>query len=191
MPVTSGVQHGPLNWMARPALCLVAIAASAACAPAQRNTPLPRDGVGILSGLHTAFATTNPKIDKVWIQQLLTTEPWPARRGEYAIIAMGLETGAVPKPPGKEFGLGQLFGVFVVDSAFSRVDRALYVFPTRRWLDYRVRFGDVDSDSITILGEGDTYGDQRVGWTFDWTGNGRHEVAWPPDSTRSNVLFDD
>ena len=144
--------------------------------------------VGILPGLRAAFATVNPRIDRVWIQQLVATEPWTSHHSEYATIAMGLETGAEPFSPGKPFGLGQLFGVFVIDSAFTRVDRALYVFPTRRWLDYSVRFGDVDSDSITVFGEGDTYGDQRAGWRFDWSGNGRHEVAWPADSTRSDRI---
>ncbi len=122
----------------------------------------------------------NSKIDRVSIQQLVSTEAWDG--SEYAIIAMGLETGATPSPPGRPFGLGQLFGVFVIDSSFTRVDRVLYVFPTRRWLDYVVRFGEVDPDSITVLGQGDMYGDQRVAWKFDWRGRGRHEVAWPVDS---------
>jgi len=69
--------------------------------------------------------------------------------------------------------------VAALATAFMRVDRVLHVSPTRRWPDYYVKFGEVDSDSIIVFGEGATYGDQRMGWKFDWSGNGHHEVAWP------------
>jgi len=46
--------------------------------------------------------------------------------------------GAEPVVGGKFSGAGELYGVFIVDSTFSHVERVLHVFPTRRWHDYRV-----------------------------------------------------
>lgn len=160
---------------------LVSLAMSTACI---RKAPEPAAApTTILTSLREKFAALNPDIDRVSIQQLVSTEAWPTHHGEYAIVAMGLETGAEPMTAGEPFGLGQLFGAFVVDSTLSRVERVLFMFPTRRWLDYRVRFGEVDADSITLRGEGDTYRDARIAWRFDWSGHGRHEIAWSNDST--------
>jgi len=48
-----------------------------------------------------------------------------------------------------------LFGVFVVDSTFMQIERVLHIFPTRRWHDYRVDLGSIESAfSNAAVGEG-------------------------------------
>jgi hypothetical protein len=64
-----------------------------------------------------------------------------------------------------------------VDSTFTHVERVLKIFPTRRWGDYRVNLGDVDPDSITLLGEGETYGDEPFGLRCDWNGGAPREFT--------------
>ncbi len=133
--------------------------------------------------LRAAFARVNPAATRVWILDV-GTRPWgsgyPDAGGEYAVVATAWQPGSEPLIDGKFSGVGELFGVFVVDSTFSRVKRVLHVFPTRRWHDYRVYLDAVDADSITVLGEGVAFRDESVGFRFDWQGRTRREFAWTP-----------
>jgi hypothetical protein len=140
---------------------------------------------GVVSELRAAFAKVNPAATRVWILDAGTR---PAGSGhpdagdEYAVVATAYQPGSEPLVDGKFSGVGQLFGIFVVDSTFSHVERVLKIFPTRRWGDYRVYLGNVDPDSITVLGEGETYGDEPLGFRCNWNGGAPREFARAPQN---------
>ena len=144
-----------------------------------------------MPALRSSFARVNPGATRVWILDV-GTRPWgsghPDAGDEYAVVATAWQPGAEPVVGGKFSGDGELFGVFVVDSTFMHIERELYIFPTRRWRDYRVDLGSIESDSITVLAKGASFGDQPIGFRFDWEGRSRREFAWTPpdDSTESD-----
>jgi len=55
----------------------------------------------------------------------------------------------------------ELFGVFIVDAALTRIERTLDVFPTRRWADYFVSIEKLTDTEVTVIGRG-SYGDQPL-----------------------------
>ena len=56
----------------------------------------------------------------------------------------------------------ELFGLFVVDSSSPEILAVIDIIPTRRWNDYRMTIKKPLSDTITLLGEGSTYGDSGL-----------------------------
>ncbi len=62
----------------------------------------------------------------------------------------------------------EMFGIFVTNETMTRVDRVVDMFPTRRWFDYEVRFGRVTADSVEIVGQGATYGDDATRRSYKW-----------------------
>ena len=79
---------------------------------------------------------------------------------------VGYVVVAVATGPHRGFGttaeIGELFGVFLVDSTLTRVIRTLDVFPSRRIQDYDVWINYVGNDTLTICGQGSSYGDQQM-----------------------------
>ena len=65
----------------------------------------------------------------------------------------------------------ELFGVFVVDSSLSTVERVVDAIPTPRWHDYSVRFDRVGFDSLYVIGAGESYGDLAMRRSYDWIGD--------------------
>jgi len=168
---------------------MLVLVALAACSRGTR-LPVPAGAdEGLLPALRSFFAQVNPGATRVWILDV-GTRPWgsgnPDAGDEYAVVATAWQPGAEPVVGGKFSGNGELFGVFVVDSTLTHVKRVLHVFPTRRWHDYQVFIDVVDADSITVLGQGATFGDEAIGFRLDWAGHGRREFAWTPQVARDN-----
>ena len=55
----------------------------------------------------------------------------------------------------------ELYGVFVLDSALTKIERILDIFPTPRWNDYLVSFEKVSNSEVVVVGAG-SYGDQKL-----------------------------
>jgi len=136
---------------------------------------------GLVSDLRSRFAQVNPRATHVWLLDVRSAADGPNPGAQYAALATAWDDSATAIPrPGGPFGQGELYGVFVVDSTLIHVVRTLQIFPTRRWHDYDVRFGEVSSDSIIVLGAGRTYGDAPMGLKFDWIGNCDSTFRWAP-----------
>ncbi|MGH7724811.1 MAG: hypothetical protein ACREOU_05220 [Candidatus Eiseniibacteriota bacterium] len=165
----------------------VLMLSAAGCTRGTELPPAARINGGVLQEMRAAFTQVNPGATRVWILDVGTRPSGSGRPDagdEYAVVATAWQPGVGPVVSGKFFGAGELFGVFVVDSTFAHVERVLHVFPTRRWHDYQVFIDAVDADSITVLGQGGTFGDEAIGFRFDWAGNGRREFVWTPEVAR-------
>src|SRR5262245_16243797 len=163
------------------------LSASASCTRGEESRAAAHDRGGVLQEMRTAFEQVNPGATRVWILDVRTRpvgSGHPDAGDEYAVVATAWQPGAEPVVGGKFSGVGELFGVFVVDSTFAHVERVLHVFPTRRWHDYQVFVDTADADSITVLGQGDSFGDEAIGFRFDWAGRGRREFVWTPKLAR-------
>jgi hypothetical protein len=56
----------------------------------------------------------------------------------------------------------KLFGVFVIDQAFTKVLAVLDVLPTPRWNDYDMHFLKPRNLFLIVDGQGGTYGDAKM-----------------------------
>ena len=111
----------------------------------------------LLQSLGTVFSATSPRIDAV---QIVDIKP---RHTEYWVVARGY-----PSDLANESRLeDELFGVFVVDKHLVRIKKTVKVFPTRRWLDYRVWIEKYDMTKVEIRGEGQMYKDQAMSEIFE------------------------
>jgi hypothetical protein len=97
----------------------------------------------------------NPSITDVDLHDLARL-PAPDS-SSYVVVALG---HGIHRGWSETRQVGEIFGIFGIDSAFDRVTRVYGVFPTARLGDYRVIFADQTFlDSIVVLGKGATYGD--------------------------------
>lgn len=87
--------------------------------------------------------------------------PWSTSR--LALVARGTSPGEF-----KGDFSDELFGVFIVDSTLSTVMKTLETFPTRRWHDYAVDLRRAGPDSLYLVGQGSSYGDEAIRRTYDW-----------------------
>ena len=111
---------------------LMVVAGVSGCGAARERPAVRMAESGVLPELRTAFAQVNPAATRVWILDV-GTRPWgsghPDAGDEYAVVATAWQPASEPLLN------GELFGVFVVDSTFSRVNRVLNIFYNRRWHD--------------------------------------------------------
>lgn len=126
----------------------------------QIHTPRTTERSQILSTLCAQFRLRNARISTVEIKDIRTLEPGPealTNRNKYLILARGVRSDQSYQGPLED----ELFGIFVLDDSLFSILRTIDIFPTRRWLDYAVRIVMVSEDTLTIHGEGDSYGDNR------------------------------
>ena len=100
------------------------------------------------------FNKTNPRIARIGI---LDVEGWHLL-GPRVVVAWGIR-------PDLNFSgdfSDELFGVFLTDDSLTVISRVLDVFATPRWLDYYVRIQKLTMDSVIVVGEGMTYGDEPM-----------------------------
>lgn len=107
---------------------------------------------GLIKSIQAAFQSSNPDIQYV---QILDTKP---RHTKYWVVARGIIEPADSRGSFQD----ELFGIFVVDELYSRVDGIIDVLPTPRWHDYVVWISDYDMRSVTVKGHGATYRDQPL-----------------------------
>jgi len=117
--------------------------------------------------MNEAFVKVNPRVGTPIVIELRQNPEADAGK-EYAVIAT-----AVVSTPTSTHDLGdELFGVFVADSSLKHLRRTLDIFPTRRWMDYQVRFGE-SSHGLEVVGSGATYGDAPARRLYNWSPSGQ------------------
>lgn len=114
----------------------------------------------LLTSLRVAFRNENPKLAQVGVLDLKAWDTLGPR------IVLGW--AIVPDHVFRGNFSDEMFGVFVVNDSLNRIERVLGTFPTRSWRDYEVRFGKLTADSIEVLGESDTYGDDPTRHAYKW-----------------------
>ena len=62
----------------------------------------------------------------------------------------------------------ELFGLFLVDSTLSRVEKTIDLIPTPRWLDAEVRIAKLDADYVVLEAKGDTYRNLLMRRKYKW-----------------------
>jgi ketosteroid isomerase-like protein len=120
-----------------------------------------------------AFRAINPVIGRTTVLDLRVAHP-PASH-----VALGWGIRADRRFEGDLHD--ELFGVFAVDGGCSRIERVLGVFPTSRWLDYRVRIDSLSPREVVVVGAGATYGDAPTRRVFAVDG----PSASPPGSSQA------
>jgi hypothetical protein len=115
--------------------------------PAGELNPLNR-------AMRQAFTQRNPAVTRVTVLELRLAS---AQAGTYVLLGRGI------RPDLRFQGSfdDELFGVFLVDSGLTRIERTLEIFPTQRWNDYMVSIEELTDSEITIVGSG-SYGDQKL-----------------------------
>jgi hypothetical protein len=129
-------------------------------------TPPMRDR--LRAPLLAAFRGANAAIDSVRLLEILR-EPCLGNRG-MAIVAAGTAPGpAITAQTSnlQESMNRQLFGVFLADSAATKIETRLDIFPTSRYGDFIVYFDlDAPDEMIGIYGQGETYGEDEIERTY-------------------------
>ncbi len=114
-----------------------------------------QERTSIVGHIQRAFQQKNSNIQDT---TLLQVQPVYGKTKKYLVLAHGITAD-------KRFAGSfedELFGLFVVDDSFSRIERLIDVFPSRRWNDYAVKFKLQDAGTVIVTGQGATYGDQKV-----------------------------
>ena len=127
---------------------LAVIAASAIGARvSEAENPLVRE-------LREVLRKENPAIGHVAILELraVTTE------GPYVMIGWGIRADRRFEGDFRD----ELFGVFLVNSTLTRIERTFEIIATPRWLDYSLRIEDITAERIIVVGRGLTYGDSVI-----------------------------
>ena len=111
----------------------------------------------LLDAIRRRFQSVDPSIRVV---ELLDLRFFAQDSVWYAIIAHGVGPHRGWKSPAE---VGELFGVFGVDSLLTTVTRTFDIFPTQRLGDYDVWFDrSWVRDSFVVSGHGATYGDVPI-----------------------------
>lgn len=98
-----------------------------------------------------ALIAKNPKVTRVRILELRSTGQGA---GPYVLLAWGIRADSRFEGSFDD----ELFGVFVLDNALTRIERTLDIFPTCRWADCVVSIERVTGTEVAIVGDG-SYGD--------------------------------
>ena len=111
---------------------------------------------GLLDGIRSALHQADPQVGLPEVFEILS----PACPPDSSLVAVLVHA---PTSQGM-FGLpGEIFGVFLADTLLSRVVKTLEVFPELRQGDYTAFFvAEAAPDSIIVIGQGESYGDQQV-----------------------------
>ena len=106
-------------------------------------------------------------------RDLLEFKVWEVIRGpcaahsrDHAVIVRAL--GRDRKAGGPQYDADrELFGVFLVDPSFRRIERTFPAFPTHGWLDTTAYFDlDASADSIVVWTGGETYSEEGSRYAY-------------------------
>jgi hypothetical protein len=136
-------------------LLTVLLAGCAVQAPKEPGFPLQ-------AALDSAFRTIKPELHTVRLVSLRVSPLW-IDTAAYAVIAsaLGPQRGMDSLGQG-----GEIFGVFMVDSAFTRITRTLDYFRAPISGGYDVWIAGITGDSIIVCGRGVMYGTPNERRTF-------------------------
>jgi hypothetical protein len=101
--------------------------------------------MALLAQIHRVFVKTNPRIAQVHVLDVIDDASRPGHR--YAALA----TGVTRSPSTTK---DELFGVFVLDSTLTRVEKTIEVMPSGKLGDYFVTISFPCTDSLLVRGFG-------------------------------------
>ncbi len=110
------------------------------------------------SVMHQALTLLQRRSESIGEITFLQLLPFYGRNTGYLLLVHGIRAD---KRFSGDFN-DELFGLFVIDQAFEKVVRVIDIIPTRRWNDYSVEIKRGDDNSILVVCQGATYGDQRI-----------------------------
>lgn len=113
----------------------------------------------LLANVRVEFQKKNPKVERV---SILDSAQDPGDASRHYVLARGIRADERFEGSFSD----ELFGLFVVNSSSSEILAVIDIIPTRRWNDYRMTIKKPLSDTITLLGEGSTYGDSGLVKTY-------------------------
>jgi hypothetical protein len=129
---------------------------------ASQNAPPTRSNAiesnPLTQALRAAFVARNPAVTRATLLELRSVG---MGSGGYVLLGWGIR----PDMRFEGHFDDELFGVFVVDSSLTKIERTLDIFPTRRWADYMVSIEKIADGEVTIFGQG-SYGDQPLRQTY-------------------------
>lgn len=137
------------------AAAVLAITLAGAVGPASASPAT----LALLARMHGVFMKKNPNVVQVHVLDLISDAKRPGHR--YAALA----TATTREP---QFMDDELFGVFVLDSTLTKIERTVEILPTGRLLDYTVAISFASPDTLLVRGFG----------TADHGAAFRHAHAW-------------
>jgi len=136
-----------------------------ACLAVFPNVGQPTKGENpLLSQIRTEFQRKNPRISEVSLIQIAPfRRPGPPEK--YVLVAWGI-TSREADFSGDFWD--EVFGFFVADGKLTIIEETLSIVPTPRWRDYSFTIDRLTSDTVSVRGAGDTYGDLPQLLQFQW-----------------------
>ena len=131
------------------------------CGGSADVSPAGQAPPGLLAQMEREFARINPRVTHIHVLNLIADPSRPGHR--YAALATATTSEPVELSD-------ELFGVFVVDSTITRIERVVETFPSGRLRDYTVLISFPTSDTLLVRGFG----------TMDSESSIRHPYAWSP-----------
>lgn len=113
----------------------------------------------LISQVRGELQKSNPRITRVHFIKIIAGPTEDGRR--YAALATGL---ADPVARLED----ELFGVFVVDSSLTTIERVVQVLPSQRMLDYAVEISFPAMDTLLVRGFGIADNEGRVETRHVW-----------------------
>ena len=129
---------------------------------APQNDPKREPNAQLVDAVRSAFKKKNPIVEKVTILETRSAAP----RGPHVLIAEGVRQD-------EEFHGNfedELFGVFLLSSDQTRIEKVIELMPTPRWRDYALKIESLTTTRVVVTGQGDTYGDQPMRRIYDLGG---------------------
>jgi hypothetical protein len=108
----------------------------------------------LTSALRESLRKENPAIERVAVLEIRGSSP----EGPYILIGWGVRADKLFQGSFRD----ELFGVFLVNSELTRVERTLEIIPTPRWLDYSLWIEDITALRVIVVGKGSTYADGPI-----------------------------
>ena len=115
----------------------------------------------VVDEIKDEFTEANPIIDEVSLLDICQKNQ---EYDYYIVLAHGIRADR------QYSGIleDELFGLFIVNRSFTEVISILDIIPTPRWNDYTMRFDKTVSDSVILIGEGLSYGDEKLRIAYPW-----------------------
>ena len=117
----------------------------------------------ITAVLKAEFQRRNSNIANVRIVEMRSTMnvfPYP----KYLILAWGVRSDMTFRGNFED----ELFGLFLIDSSLTHVERTIDFIPTPRWLDTEMRIRSVDADYVVLETKGATYDSTWLKQKYLW-----------------------
>lgn len=130
--------------------------------PAPQNDPKREPHAQLVDAARSAFKKKNPVVETVTILETRSAAP----RGPHVLIAEGVRQDEDFHGNFED----ELFGVFLLNSDQTRIEKVIDLIPTPRWRDYDLKIESLTTTRVVVTGHGDTYGDQPIRRIYDLAG---------------------